>query len=134
MNKIRQFIISMISLCKWFKIIWHDRNNDFEYLLLIEQYKLRLMLVNFENVQEYANNKPIDIKYILLCIKLIDIIIEPYGTNYINTKNSILYNKLISDGISVDTIKEYMLDDIRQDKALRLYNKIKNDKLLTWWI
>lgn len=73
-----------------------------------------------------------------LCVKLIDIVLErdPKGyffngtrtLPYVNSKN---WKRFISRCPIPSS--DYYLDDLRQAKALHLYNLIRTYKMRTWW-
>lgn len=40
---LRRFIYKIIQVCQWLSVIWNDEDWDFEYLLVLIQYKLKRM-------------------------------------------------------------------------------------------
>ena len=40
---LRRFIYKIVQICQWLPIIWNDEDWDFEYLLVLIQYKLKRM-------------------------------------------------------------------------------------------
>lgn len=137
-----------------FKRVWGEAW-DYGYLLAIEQRKLRDMVKYFD---KHRNHLDVDvcIRDIRTCIKLIDIVLEKdneylgylhtkYGlkenirySHYVNTKN---YRRFVRELPTMDnspqwlsgTLHDSWIINLRQHKALYLYNKIRSYKLLTWW-
>lgn len=135
--KISNVYQSIKSLWKWFRVIYNDRDSDWVYILYIEREKLCNM---YKITQEHGDIYGVGCsKYIKLCVELIDVIIETDGANiyeiqetYVNVSNSPLYKQMVKDGMSELSIG-YNKDSIRMEKALRLYNRIRTEKLFGWW-
>ena len=119
------------NLIYWFPIIWNDYDWDHSYLLKIEQHKLKSMLKYFIKSNLVKDNDII-IRDIKLCISLIDIILER-GDWYINNGYINLHNKLRFVKLDEDCFYFNFPSELRIQKALFLYNKIKTEKLQTWW-
>lgn len=108
---------------------------DWSYLLLLEQAKLKEMRNYFKKygVTEHDN----DIRWIDICIKLIDIIRNEDDDDipYININNYYRFVK-IPYGISREKVKEYHIKyptDLRFCKALHLYYEIRKNYTYEWW-
>ena len=110
-------------------------NHDWEFMLDLEQFKLKRMSKYFSKSNlSYDCEKTV--KEINLCIKLIDIILEKdlpgflYNNTkklpYINTRNYKRFLKYIYDN-------DNYRDDLRQTKALYLYNLIRTYRMRSWW-
>lgn len=120
---------------KYHKILKEDKDYDFEFMLNLEQFKLKRMSEYFSKSKIDYNWEKI-VKEINLCIRLIDIITERdlpgflYNNTkklpYINTRNHKRFNKYIYDN-------DFYLDDLRQTKAFHLYNLIRTYRMRSWW-
>lgn len=148
MNKLIEFFDNFKIFCKnlWIykKILWNQRDWDYAYLLNLEKFKFSLMIKHFIN-NPYVDHDN-DIKWISICIKLIDIILEEDSsysfdlktkkcniTKYVNTNNSSRFVKnLFASQDSIELII-YKKEILRQQKALYLYNKIRYNYLYGWW-
>ena len=123
------------TIKKYSKILKEDRDYDFEYMLNLEKFKLKRMSEYFSKSQIISDWERV-VKEINLCIKLIDIITEKDipgylydGTKklpYINTRNYKRFLKYIYDN-------DFYRDDLRQTKALYLYNLIRTYRMRSWW-
>ena len=54
MRALRELYRSIVSVIKWFPIIWNDRNWDYSYLLLMLEHKLLNMEQYFRNDGHYV--------------------------------------------------------------------------------
>ena len=123
------------TIKKYSKILKEDRDYDFEYMLDLEKFKLKRMSEYFSKSQIISDWERV-VKEINLCIKLIDIITEKdppgylyNGTKklpYVNTRNYKRFLKYIYDN-------NFYRDDLRQTKALYLYNLIRTYRMMSWW-
>ena len=123
------------TIKKYSKILKEDRDYDFEYMLDLEKFKLKRMSEYFSKSQIISDWERV-VKEINLCIKLIDIITEKdppgylyNGTKklpYINTRN---YKRFLKYFYNNDSYR----DDLRQTKALYLYNLIRTYRMRSWW-
>ena len=120
---------------KYSKLLNKDKDWDWEYMLDLERFKLKRMSEYFSKSQIISDWERV-VKEINLCIKLIDIITEKdppgylyNGTKklpYINTRNHKRFLKYIYDN-------NFYRDDLRQTKALYLYNLIRAYRMMSWW-
>lgn len=129
------------------KLLWKDEQYDYGYLLNLEKFKMQLMLDYFKSSPcvDHTN----DIRWISICIKLIDIINENDSalefdntvklwkdtlklTKYVNIKNSSRYN-LYSQCHNSKLNTKYVKNTLRQEKALYLYHKIRYNYICKWW-
>ena len=116
---------------------------DWEYLLKLEQSKLKEMKAYFETkfVRETFDHEN-DIKWISICIKLIDIIIESnvYDTpeevnKYVNIRNMKRFYRL-KKGTTWDKVENHVKhwpNDLRILKAENLYYEIRKHYTRGWW-
>ena len=126
------------------KILVADYQFDYGYLLDLERFKLQLMLKSFKD--EPHTDHTSDIRWISICIKLIDIIQEEDSaieyddaldsmkfklTKYVNISNAsrFRFKNIAFKGRNQNLMK----DILRQRKALYLYNKIRYNYMLEWW-
>ena len=126
---------------------------DFAYLLELEQYKLKEMSAYFKKSQLTVGWE-FQVRDIELCIKLIDIILEKdqyyrswldncYGSIphkrlpfpvYVNSKNYKRFMPLLEKfGYDDIHLQANMNINLRQRKALYLYNKIRAYRMECWW-
>ena len=140
----KRFFKRIKHLWNWFRLLKDDFDFDYHYLLEIEQHKLKNMLKFFTSVDAWTNTDKV-VRDLKLCIKLIDIILErdeefektidrilqgKEPTFYINVKNC----KRFYSRWDVESFENYppLKTELRRIKALRLYNKIRNN-IFIWW-
>lgn len=127
------------------KILTTDYQFDYGYLLDLEKFKLQLMLKSFKD--ESHTDHTNDIRWIFICIKLIDIIQEEDSAlevvememskpqfklvKYVNINNAFRFGIEYLD--RYDGLQVYRRELLRQQKALYLYNKIRYNYMLEWW-
>lgn len=139
------------------KILREDKDFDFAYLLILERFKLKKMIQNFQEAKHPHVGIEYTIRDMKICIKLIDIVLEEDSTyktylkQYENLKMEFLHdgrlelgeidvkipiyiniknkNRFFSD---TQETSEIFLMEFRRIKALHLYNKIRN-RMLNWW-
>lgn len=101
---------------------------DWVYFLNLQKVKLEQMLEYFTFSQVCDNNQII--KYIKICINLIDIITDNnyVKPSYINYNNM---HRFISP-VHTDYYKDFQCE-YYAEKAKALYFNILNNKLFTWW-
>ena len=114
---------------------------DWAFLLELEKAKLKEMLNYFENdiiSKSYFDHEH-DIRYIRLCIKLIDIICTGGGedddcikTNCKNARRFIEPKTIISGDKLIDFCKKYP-HHLRTAKATQLYYEIRKRYTTDWW-
>lgn len=135
-----------------FKRIW-GKPWDYEYLLKLEQYKIREMCKYFQKSQLTVNWE-LQVRDLKLCDKLIEIVLEEdkyyrswlhncYGSVphqqlpfpvYVNSKNYKRFMPTVSNFKQDNVhIQASMNISLRQQKALYLYNKIRIYRMEYWW-
>lgn len=131
---INNLYTSISSLIKWFKVIINDRDYHWGYILLIEKHKLENVLDRLHTNKFYEDQEDIE-HYLRICVYLLeDILCEDYYDGYINVRNSYEYKKLVNSGVDKNILKEpHVIDRIHKEKAIRLYYRIKAEKIFTWW-
>lgn len=135
-----------------FKRIW-GKPWDFGYLLKLEQYKIREMR---DYIQKYHTHLRWEnqVREMTICIKLIDIILEEdvyfkswlhncYGCIphknlpfpvYVNINNCNRFSPdLNKDLVKKDSLFNHYCSNLRKEKAMYLYNKIRAYKMWGWW-
>lgn len=126
------------SHCKVVKEAMYGMPYDWTYLLKLERSKLKEIrdYCVTSNVVDHDNN----IKWMNMCIKLLDIIIDDDGQdsnrkmNYNNIDRFI--RKPIKDGVLWDDVVDYYKkypDDYRFAKAWYLYFEIRKNYTGNWW-
>lgn len=135
--KIRNFFKNLYN---YRKILCEDEQFDCNYLLDLEKFKMQLMIKAF-NEKYHDVNHTDDIRWMSICIKLIDIIQEEDSAleyvdylqfkivKYVNTNNAFRFR--FKDNISNDQI--FMKDTLRQRKAAHLYYMIRYNYSYGWW-
>lgn len=132
------------NLYNYRKILWRDYQFDYGYLLDLEKLKLQLMIDEFKNSPHVDHTS--NIRWMSICIKLIDIIQErdsaldrqPSSHKYILTKYVNISNAY-KHGLETNThhknpeVVVFAKDMLRQWKALYLYNKIRYNYIYEWW-
>lgn len=118
-----------------------DPPYDWEYLLRLEKAKLQEMLNYFKSMSHTFDHDN-DIKWINICIKLIDIIVEGniFDTpeevgKYVNTRNMKRFYHL-GKGVTWDKVEEQVKrwpNDLRILKAENLYYEIRKEYTRSWW-
>ena len=132
------------NLGNYRKILWNDKQFDFGYLLELEKLKLQLMIKEFKTHPHTDHTS--NIRWMQICIKLIDIIQEDDSAleysdvpntekfklvKYINIRNAsrFRFDEAAFEGKGQIFIKECL----RQRKALYLYSIIRYNYIFEWW-
>lgn len=132
------------NLGNYRKILWNDKQFDFGYLLELEKLKLQLMIKEFKTHPHTDHTS--NIRWMQICIKLIDIIQEDDSAleysnvpntekfklvKYINIRNAsrFKFDKAAFESKGQIFIKECL----RQRKALYLYSTIRYNYIFEWW-
>ena len=138
--RIKQFIDTNFTFAR-IKLIGRAINDppyDWSYLLRLEQAKLIEMRDYFMMMSHDFGHR-IDIKWINLCINLIDIIVnQPEEHPYVNTKNMwrfIRSTDYVNEVIKEDVEHYYKSypQDLRWVKAEYLYYEIRKRYTSRWW-
>lgn len=134
-----------------FKRIW-GKPWDYGYLLKLEQYKIREMC---DYIQKYHTHIGWEkqIREMTICIKLIDIILEediyykswlhncfesiphkdlPFPV-YVNVRNYKRFIPCLDINKYNKSLLPHLHSNIRIEKALYLYNKIRAYRMQSWW-
>lgn len=139
-----------------FNRIW-GKPWDWEFLLQIEKRKLKEMAEYFKRTQTTVGWE-FQVRDCELCVKLIDIICEkdPYYKMWLENcygetalKNGTFNKFHVTKHVNFNNIKrflphididnknpdriDYIKLELRQRKALYLYNKIRTYRMFTWW-
>ena len=111
---------------------------DWSYLLRLERAKLREMKKYFELTNGTFDHTN-DIRWISICIKLLDIIIdEPEDQRYVNTRNMWRFIRPTdyAKGVEKEDVEHYYKSypqDLRWVKAEHLYYEIRKQYTCRWW-
>lgn len=126
---------------RYFKFIKACHNTwpwDWSYLLRLEQAKLQEMKSYFELTNKTFDHTN-DIRWIGICIKLLDIIIDqPEDHPYINTRNMWRFIRPIDyvKDVEKEDVEQYYKSypqDLRWVKAEHLYYEIRKRYTSSWW-
>lgn len=140
----KNYLHKIKKLIYWFKIIWKDEDFDYTYFYEIMEHKLKSMQKHF------PDNK--DIK---LALSLLDKMINEYYINemlsYVeyklvsyNEKDNMYYKPILEKDNTLEYLKRYNIKNKtdkeafeiakqKQDKCKRLFFKLLNDKIETFW-
>lgn len=125
----------MATIEEYRKLLENDKDYDWIFLLELEQFKLKRMSKYFSESQitydwEYVVSR------INLCVKLIDIVLEKdtegyiYDNSlklpYVNTNNKERFPPVYENS-------KFGKNELRQTKALYLYNLIRTTNMRSWW-
>ena len=130
-----RFLDSMIY---WMPKFTDDWDWDWAYMYEIHKHKL-LAMIEYMKGSQIAVGWENDVKRMELCTRLIDIIVSEGDSNeetYVNVKNASskykqTYKKYMMSGNSRSF--NYLLENIRTEKALRIYCKMLEYFSQTWW-
>ncbi len=118
---IRNFIIGIQNLIKWFPAIWKDREWDHVFILDILKQKL-YFTAKYNIEQEHYVGWEREVELMTTCIKLIGYI----NSNYYE-------NKIISKGTGNYTDLELGQAYKQHEKAKKLLFHILNERIERWW-
>lgn len=115
-----------------------DPPYDSYYLLGLEKAKLEEMRSYFKSI-DFVDHT-IDIKWISICISLLEIIMEgdpfnPECPSRVNVNNMLRFYRL-SPKVSVEEVREFAIkhpNDLRILKAKHLYYQIREEYTERWW-
>lgn len=68
--RLKEFTRSLINLCRWFPILWRDRDWDYDYLLILMERKLLYMSQHMERYSVHTNQH-VCVQKMRLCSKLL---------------------------------------------------------------
>ena len=143
-NKIK---VGISNILWWFKVIWNDRQYDFEFIYAIELRKIQRMIKWWSSV-EPITKKELILRDLRICEYLLKVIIGEidYTTiiesitqsteysykfnHYINTRNSKRFLKIPEE---VDKNYWVYLNDLYIEKCRNLYYLIRKYRIETWW-
>lgn len=115
-----------------------DPPYDSYYLLALEKAKLEEMRAYFKSIKFFDHT--IDIKWISICISLLEIIMEddpfnPECPARVNVNNMMRFYR-IAPNVSIEEVREFAIkhpNDLRILKAKHLYYKIREEYTERWW-
>ena len=143
-NKIK---VGISNILWWFKVIWNDRQYDFEFIYVIELRKIQRM-IKWWSSGETITEKELILRDLRICEYLLKVIIGEidYTTiiesitssteysyrfnHYINTKNSKRFLKVPEE---LDKNHWVYLNDLYIEKCRNLYYLIRKYRIETWW-
>lgn len=155
--KIRDFLHSISLMYKWNKHLIREnsfRDDDYSFVLVNERFHLQLLLEDFQKCK-YVDMAE-SIRDIKLAISLLDIILESWKEDhepFVNTHNAYRFSGYLNERIhSYDMYEQDICGDtrfgkvvrrnlnildslkreLREEKALALYNKLRTYKLFSW--
>ena len=143
-NKIK---VGISNILWWFKVIWNDRQYDFEFIYVIELRKIQRM-IKWWSSGEPITEKELILRDLRICEYLLKVIIGEidYTTiiesitssteysykfnHYINTRNSKRFLKITEE---LDKNHWVYLNDLYIEKCRNLYYLIRKYRIETWW-
>ena len=143
-NKIK---VGISNILWWFKVIWNDRQYDFEFIYVIELRKIQRM-IKWWSSEETTTEKELILRDLRICEYLLKVIIGEidYTTiiesitpstgysykfnHYINTRNSKRFLKITEE---LDKNHWVYLNDLYIEKCRNLYYLIRKYRIETWW-
>lgn len=143
-NKIK---VGISNILWWFKVIWNDRQYDFEFIYVIELRKIQRM-IKWWSSEETITEKELILRDLRICEYLLKVIIGEidYTTiiesitpsteysyrfnHYINTRNSKRFLKVPE---KLDKNHWVYLNDLYIEKCRNLYYLIRKYRIETWW-
>ena len=143
-NKIK---VGISNILWWFKVIWNDRQYDFEFIYVIELRKIQRM-IKWWSSGETITEKELILRDLRICEYLLKVIIGEidYTTiiesitpstrysykfnHYINTRNSKRFLKITEE---LDKNHWVYLNDLYIEKCRNLYYLIRKYRIETWW-
>lgn len=143
----RKFKQGIENLFYYFKVIWNDRQWDYEFLYNLELRKVQKMIQWWSSGNNVTNEKNV-LRDLRICEYLLKVlseevdymeIVEPYPikykfTRYVNLKN---ISRFIPSDQS-DLVKEWSREpwlkgDMYKLKCKNLYYTIRNYRTGIWW-
>ena len=143
-NKIK---VGISNILWWLKVIWNDRQYDFEFMYVIELRKIQRM-IKWWSSEETTTEKELILRDLRICEYLLKVIIGEidYTTiiesitpsteysykfnHYINTRNSKKFLKITEE---LDKNHWVYLNDLYIEKCRNLYYLIRKYRIETWW-
>ena len=143
-NKIK---VGISNILWWLKVIWNDRQYDFEFIYVIELRKIQRM-IKWWSSGETITEKELILRDLRICEYLLKVIIGEidYTTiiesitssteysykfnHYINTRNSKRFLKITEE---LDKNHWVYLNDLYIEKCRNLYYLIRKYRIETWW-
>ena len=143
-NKIK---VGISNILWWLKVIWNDRQYDFEFIYVIELRKIQRM-IKWWSSEETTTEKELILRDLRICEYLLKVIIGEidYTTiiesitssteysykfnHYINTRNSKRFLKITEE---LDKNHWVYLNDLYIEKCRNLYYLIRKYRIETWW-
>lgn len=138
--RIKQWCETNLTRTRWDVIVEAISSPPFDwsYLSRLERAKLYEMKSYFELTSGTFDHKN-DIRWINICIKLLDIIIdEPEDQRYVNTRNMWRFIRPTdyAKGVKKENVEQYYKlypQDLRWVKAEHLYYEIRKRYTSRWW-
>ena len=143
-NKIK---VGISNILWWLKVIWNDRQYDFEFIYVIELRKIQRM-IKWWSSREPITEKELILRDLRICEYLLKVIIGEidYTTiiesitssteysykfnHYINTRNSKRFLKITEE---LNKNHWVYLNDLYIEKCRNLYYLIRKYRIETWW-
>ena len=143
-NKIK---VGISNILWWFKVIWNDRQYDFEFIYVIELRKIQRM-IKWWSSEEPITEKELILRDLRICEYLLKVIIGEidYTTiiesitsstgysyrfnHYINIRNGERFLKVPEE---IDENYWVYLNDLYIEKCRNLYYLIRKYRIETWW-
>lgn len=111
----RDFKNGIFNLWRWLPLVWSDRDWDHAYITRVLRFKLQNTAAHLEKYDRFVGVEH-EVKYIRLCIKLMDKIAE----------EEYIFRKLPDGTIDPNGI-------LQHEKAKRIMYRIMAEHFERWW-
>ena len=130
------------NLIYYFKVVWNDREWDWEFMVSLQKRKLESM-IRYYSTNQYFVEQEIEVRYMKIAKYCLETIGNVYldENKYVNDKNFDRIRK--ENGLSPvenefwKAFKEknydYFNEDVYEEKLWHLYNKIIQTRGRKWW-
>ena len=139
-NKIK---VGISNILWWFKVIWNDRQYDFEFIYVIELRKIQRM-IKWWSSEEPITEKELVLRDLKICEYLLKVILQKIDyivtepshkylykfNHYVNIRNR---ERFIKDCLDMDKNSWMCLDVLYTEKCKNLYYLIRKYRTETWW-
>ena len=144
---INRLKLGISNIKYWLKVIWNDRQYDFEFIYVIELRKIQRM-IKWWSSEETTTEKELILRDLRICEYLLKVIIGEIDytaiiesitpsteysykfNHYINTRNSKRFLKITEE---LDKNHWVYLNDLYIEKCKNLYYLIRKYRTETWW-
>ena len=143
----RKFIQGIGNLIYYFKVIWSDRQWDYEFFYCLELKKVQKMIQWWSSGDNVTSEKNV-LRDLRICEHLLKVLsgevdhmevtsthpINFRFTRYVNLKNMGRFIPLGQDMFSKEWNKsQWFKQELYELKCKNLYYTIRDHRMMTWW-